>query len=122
MEIKWSVVDVTAVRSPDRADILGVVMPGQCFQALFVIGEPLCDVETPSWALVTLPKVTYLLKKEWLVTNETAVGSPDRAECGILEINLAGCFWPIQAAFVVEEPLCDVETPAWDLISLLRVA
>ena len=26
-------------------------------------------------------------------------------------------FWPIQAAFVVGEPLCDVGTPSWALIS-----
>ena len=30
-------------------------------------------------------------------------------------------FWPIQAAFMVGEPLCDVGTPSWALIPLLRV-
>ena len=47
------------------------------------------------------------MKKEWLVTNVTAVRSPDRAERAILKVILAGqYFLPIQAIFVVEESLC----------------
>ena len=47
------------------------------------------------------------MKKEWLITNVTAVGSPDRAEYDIFGVIL-GNFRPIQAAFEVGEPLCDV--------------
>ena len=47
---------------------------------------------------------------EWLFADVTPVGSPDRAECDILGMLLDG-FWPIQAAFVVGEPLCDVGIP-----------
>ena len=32
------------------------------------------------------------MKIEWLVANATAVGSPDKAECAILGVILAGCF------------------------------
>ena len=52
------------------------------------------------------------MKIEWLVANITAVGSPDRAECGVLEVIFAGLFWTIQTVPVAEEPLCDVETPS----------
>ena len=52
------------------------------------------------------------MKTEWLVANMTPVGAPDRAEPDILGMIL-GSFWPIQAIFVVGEPLCDVEIPAW---------
>ena len=49
------------------------------------------------------------MKIEWLVTNVTAVGSPDRAEHAILGVILAGqLFVPLQDTFVVWEPLCDV--------------
>ena len=48
------------------------------------------------------------MKVVWLVANVTAVGSPDRAECDIVGVIL-GNFWPVQATFVVREPLCDVE-------------
>ena len=49
-----------------------------------------------------------LIKPEQLIANVTPAGSPDRAECAILGMILAGRFWPIQAVFVVAEPLCDV--------------
>ena len=52
------------------------------------------------------------MKIELLVTNVTAVGSPDRAKRAIFRVMLAGRFWPIQAVFVVGEPLCDVRTPS----------
>ena len=52
------------------------------------------------------------MKTEWVVTDVTAVRSPDRAERAILEIILAGAlFWPIQAVFVAGEPLFYVGTP-----------
>ena len=47
------------------------------------------------------------MKIESLVTIVTAVGSPDRTECTILGVILAGrVFWLIQDIFVVAEPLC----------------
>ena len=62
------------------------------------------------------------MKIERLVTHETAVGSPDRAERAILKVILAGPFFkPIQAVVVVREPLCDVETTSQARISLLAV-
>ena len=49
---------------------------------------------------------------EWLVTDVTVVGSPDRRERDIL--GMIWCvFWPIQATFVVREPLCYVGIPSW---------
>ena len=47
---------------------------------------------------------------EWLVTDVTAVRSPDGAERAILGLIL-GVFWKIQAVCVVGEPLSDVGTP-----------
>ena len=45
----------------------------------------------------------------------------DIAERAILGVILAGRFWSIQAVFVAKEPFCDVVTPSWALINLLRV-
>ena len=54
----------------------------------------------------------HLVKIKWLVTDVTAVGSLDRAECAILGVVCGwACFWPIQVIFVVGEPLCGVGTP-----------
>ena len=54
----------------------------------------------------------HLMKKEWLVSDVTVVRSPDRVERAILGVILARFFLPIQAAFVVGEPLCGVGTPS----------
>ena len=53
------------------------------------------------------------MKRKWLVTDVTAVRAPERAERTILggDFGLA-LFWPIQAVFVVEEPLRDAGTPS----------
>ena len=52
MKIEWLVTVVTAVVSLDRGGraILGVILVWRFWsiQAIFVIGEPLCDVGTPS--------------------------------------------------------------------------
>ena len=50
------------------------------------------------------------MKREWLVTNVTAVGSPDRVEHTVFGAIL-GVFQPIQATCVVEETHCDVRIP-----------
>ena len=52
MNTEWSVTDVTAVESSDRANIaiLGILL-AVCFwtiQAVFVVGEQRCHVGTPS--------------------------------------------------------------------------
>ena len=54
------------------------------------------------------------MKLEWLVSNLTAVGFSARAESDFFEVIL-GVFWPIQAAFVVGQPLCDLQIPSWAL-------
>ena len=51
------------------------------------------------------------MKTECFVSDVTPVRSPDRAERDILGMML-GVFWPIQAVFVVGEPLCDAGTPS----------
>ena len=66
--------------------------------------------------------LSHLMKKEWLVTNVTAVRSADRAEYAILKVILAGPYiLLIQAVFVVEESLCGVRRQSRALIVLLRV-
>ena len=50
------------------------------------------------------------MEVEWLFADVTPVGSHDSAERSILRMIL-GIFWPIMAAFVAGEPVCDVETP-----------
>ena len=52
------------------------------------------------------------MKLQWLVTNVTPFGSPDRAERAILEVIWRGVFLPIQAVFVEREPLCGLGTPS----------
>ena len=46
------------------------------------------------------------MKMDWLVTNVTAVRCPDIAKHDSLGMIL-NVLWPIQAIFVVREPLCD---------------
>ena len=52
MKIEWFNTNVTAVGCPDKAEpaILGVILFGLFWpiQAVFVAGEPHCDVGTPS--------------------------------------------------------------------------
>ena len=55
MTLIFLVANVTAVGSPDRAEhaILGTILAVRCFgfglvKAVFVVGEPLRDVGTPS--------------------------------------------------------------------------
>ena len=51
------------------------------------------------------------MKIEWLVNNVIPVRSPARAEREFWGV-IVEVFWPIQATFVDEEPLCDLETPS----------
>ena len=82
------------------------------FQAVIVVGEPLCDVGTPFLSSNNFTQ-GHLLKTEWLISDVMAVGSPDRTKRAILGMIFARCFfWSIQATFVVGEPLCDLGTPS----------
>ena len=51
------------------------------------------------------------MKLEWLLTNVTAVRSPDKAECAILGVILAERFFANSGRICGREPLCDVGTP-----------
>ena len=76
-----------------------------------MVREPLCDEGTASRALITLLRFIEPNQSDWLSTNVTRVGSPDRAECDILGVIL-GVFWPIQATIVVGQPRSDFEVPS----------
>ena len=85
MKIEWLVANVTAVRAPDsaeRAMYFGSYFSWAIFstiQLVFVVGKLLCDVGTPSRALLSLLRVDV-----------TAVASPDIAERATLGVILAG--------------------------------
>ena len=81
-------------------------------EAVFVVGEPLCDIRTPSLSPNKFTQGQQLMKLKWLVANVTAVRSPDRTEHAIQEVIFRGFFQPNQAVFVPGEPLCDVGTPS----------
>ena len=62
MKKEWLAANVTAVRSPGRAEraIWGGISAGRflwLIQAVFVVGEPLCDVGTAYRALISLLRV-----------------------------------------------------------------
>ena len=63
---------------------------------MFLVGEPLCDVGTPSCLRPNNFNQGRLMKIEWLVVNVTAVGSPDAANQAILGIIWAGRFFAIK--------------------------
>ena len=91
--------------------------------------SPLCDVRTANSGricgqgatlrcknpLLNLINFTqgHFMKIELLVANVTAVRSPDRAECAILGVVLAGRFLanPGRICIVVGEPLCGAGSP-----------
>ena len=52
----------------------------------------------------------HFMKTEWLTVDVTSVGSTDRVERDILRVLLV--FLPVQATFVVGEPLCDLGIPS----------
>ena len=51
------------------------------------------------------------MKMEWFVANLTAVDAPISAKNTVYWV-IFGTVWPTWAAFVVREPLCDLETPS----------
>ena len=70
------------------------------------------------------------MKIEGLVTNVTAVKSPERAtavefperaERATYFEGAFGVFYQFRQFFLVREPLCGVGTPSWVIITLLRV-
>ena len=51
------------------------------------------------------------MKIQWLVTNVTAIGSPDRTERAIFRVILAECFFSQLRPYLLwGKPLCDVRT------------
>ena len=110
------VADVTAVGSLDRAKcaILGVILAGR----VLVNPDHFCGRGATMWCRTPLLSSNYnftqgrLMKLEWLVTDVTAIVSPDRAEPAILGVVLARCvfdqFRPYLHSYV--EPFCDVGT------------
>ena len=54
--------------------------------------DPLCDVDRNPLFSPNNFTWGHFMKIEWLVTDVTAVGSPDRAERASLGVILAGCF------------------------------
>ena len=61
------------------------------------------------------------MKTEWMVADVIVVRFPDREKRAISRVISARRFLPIQAVFLVREPLSNVGNPTCDLISLLRV-
>ena len=72
------------------------------------------------WCRNPLLSRINLMKIGGLVADVTSVGPPARAERETLGV-IWDIFWPIEAAFVVGEPLCDLKIPSWALITLRRV-
>ena len=97
--------------SPSRAEreTFGVIMDKVWpIQGAFVAGEPLCDREIPSWALIIY----------FGTVNEKRVVGYRRNICKVPSQSGTRYFWgdlrhfrPIQAGFVVGEPLSDLGTP-----------
>ena len=54
----------------------------------------------------------HLVKTQWLVADMIAIGSPDRANCAVLGVILAGRVLANPGRFVVEEPLCGAGAPS----------
>ena len=76
----------------------------------------MCGLKATVWCTNPLLSPNKLscgrfLEIEGLIADVTAIGSPDRAKRAILGVMLVHCFLPIQAVFVVGEPLCCVGNP-----------
>ena len=116
IQIEGLIAGVTSVGSPTRAecDILGMILDvfwlihsGHFWSRTggghFVIWKSPLSPNNFTWG--------HVLKIEWLVASLTAVRSLARVEHDILGMIL-DVFWPVQAAVVVGEPLCDLEIPS----------
>ena len=79
-------------------------------ESVFVVGGAILLCRNPLWSTNTLTQ-GHLMKIEWLITNVTAAGSPDRAERAILGVILVGRDIADLDVFVVGKLLCDVGTP-----------
>ena len=93
MKIEWLVTDLTAIRSPGRAEraIWGVGWLG-----VFLVNPGhICGrgatlwCRNPLWSSENFTQ-GHSMKIEWLVTEVAAIGSPGRAEPAILGGILAG--------------------------------
>jgi hypothetical protein len=60
MRTEWLIIDVTAVRSLARAEnglFLEILSVFRTIQATIVVGQPLCDLETPPWGQKNLLRI-----------------------------------------------------------------
>ena len=115
MKIEGLITNVISIGSPVRAQCENFGMILEHFwpnSATFVVGEPLCDLGIPSWALHNTFTWGNYMKVKWSIAYVTSVGFPDKAERDIFWV-IFGVFWPIQPAFVVMEPLCGLRIPSW---------
>ena len=95
MKIEWIVANVTAAGSPDRAEraIWGTVLAG-----FFLVNSGhICGRGATLRCRNPLLSPSnfdqgHLMQIEWLVTDVTDVGSPDKAERAILRVILAELF------------------------------
>ena len=118
LKTKWWITNITAVRSLTDRNVKFWSDLGH----FFVNSGRLCDqgATLRSGNPLLSPNNFIqgpLMKIELLVSNVTAVGSPDKAQRDILGMILDAC-WRLRAAFADGEPLCDVGIPSWALIPL----
>ena len=112
MKTEWLMAVVTAFGTPTRAknEVFLVI-----FDILLADPGPFCG-QGATWCpenhILGPKNITsdHVIKIECLVTNLTAVRSPVSAESEGFWV-IFDFFWPIWAAFVVWEPLCDLESP-----------
>ena len=116
MKKEWMVTNVTVGRSPDSSRTC--YFEGDFGWSLFFANSGrICGRGVTLWCrkaiFLSSNNFTtgHLIKIKWLVTDVTAVESPERADRAILG-ELLGAFWSIQAVFVAGEPLCGVGTPS----------
>ena len=67
-------------------------------RAASVVGEPLCDLETPSWTRKTLHTYYHVMKIDWSIANITELSGP-LSEQKVIWFCDFGCFLPNWAAF-----------------------
>ena len=93
-----------------------------CFLPLmvaFVIGEPLYDLTTCSWALKAFIKSLYeneAVDSWYIILLELPPGQKVSFSCAILT-----CFCSRLAVFVAEDTLCDLKTPYQALKTSLKI-
>ena len=96
MKIEWLNTNMTAIGSPAKAEseifwvVLGVFLP---IWAAIVVGEPLCELETPSWVLRTLLRIIWWKYVEWLVITIVVLNPRYTWHCHRIASNCPGLPW-----------------------------